>query len=189
MRRVDRFCGLIIGLALAGAAGLCGVEVMALILGNRAMIVPRGSWDRQLRHVGWDSTGVVVAAAVMAGVGVVLLAIQLLPRRLVRLLLRSPPGQRLWVSRRGLARRLAGDITALGAVRDGRVRVGRRRVTARVVLEAGTSRSPEADDVASVAARTLAGLGTVDDLRVRVKAKAGNDPPATRPQPTAERVR
>ncbi len=176
MRRLDRLLGLIIGLALAVAAVLTGIEVMELVLGNPPAIIPRHTWDRQLRLQHWNSSGMEVTSGVLLGVGVVLILLQLVRRRPVRLALRSLPGQRTWLTRQGLARRLAHDVGRVDNVRSAKVKVGRRRVRARVVLAAGTDRSTGSRAVRQASLATLGALGVVRDMNVKVKASAAKAP-------------
>lgn len=178
MRRLDRLLALILGLALAGVAVLTGMEIMVLVLGKAAVVIPRHAWDQSLRDAAWSGTGAVVASAAAAGVGVVLILLQLIRRKPVRLALLSPLGQRLWVSRRGLARRLGRQVAALDAVGDGRVRVGRRRVRARAALEGEAERAVVVEEIRGVVGSTLSTLGVVADLKIRVKAKAPSPPPS-----------
>lgn len=169
---------LVLGVALAAAAVLAGIEIMELILGRAALVVPRHSWDRGLRAQQWDSTGMVVTSVILAAAGVLLVVSQLVRRRPVRLALRSRPGQRTWVSRKGLARRLTRDVAQLDDVSSGQVRIGRRRIRTRVTLLAGTEQPAGTDAVRSVVRATLASLAPVRDFNVRVSAKSPTSLPA-----------
>ena len=182
MRRLDRMIALLLGLALAAAAVLAGIETMELVLGRAPLVIPRHAWDQGLRSQQWNSTDVVVTSAILAGVGALLVVLQLVRRRPVRLALRSRPGQRAWVSRKGLARRLGHDVARLDVVTSAKVRGGRRRVRARVTLASGTEPLAGIDAVRSTTGATLASLATVRDFRVRVSATLPK-PDSTPPNP------
>ncbi|MDQ6839717.1 MAG: DUF6286 domain-containing protein [Actinomycetota bacterium] len=181
MRRLNRAVALIVGLALAVASVLAGIEIMELTLGNPPLLVPRHSWDSGLRTLQWGSFGLELTCVILVVVGVVLIALQLIRRRPVRLPLRSRPGQWAWVSRGGLARRLAFDVAELDEITSSKVRVGRSRVRTKVVLAAGTDRAAGVERVGKVAQETLRSIGMVHELKLRVVATSA-DPSVERPE-------
>ncbi|MDQ2725049.1 MAG: DUF6286 domain-containing protein [Actinomycetota bacterium] len=180
MRRLDRAVALVVGMAIAAAAVLAGIEIMALILGNPPLIIPRSSWDHGLRGSQWGSSGIELASGVVAAVGVALILLQIIPRRPVRLPLRSRPQQRVWVSRKGLSRRLAHDVNELDDIDQSKVRVGRNRVRTKVVAAPGADRAAAVDQVRTVIEGTLGRIGIVRPLRVRIVARSAN--------PSGERI-
>lgn len=180
MRRLDRAVALVAALALATAAVLAGIEIMALVLGNPPLIIPRSSWDRGLRGSQWGSSGLALASGIVAGVGVALILLQIIRRRPVRLALRSRPQQRVWVSRQGLARRLTHDVSELDGIAESKVRVSRNRVRTKVVVAPGADRAAAPARVRTVTEATLGRIGIVHGLRVRIVARSAN--------PSGERI-
>lgn len=172
MRRADRAVALLLGLVLAAVAVLAGIEIMELTLGHAPLVIPRHSWDQSLRGSQWGSFGMELTSGILAGVGVALILLQIVRRRPVRLALRSRPGQRLWVSRKGLARRLTNDVGELDEITASKVRVSRKRVRTKVVVTADADRAAGVDRVRTVVQDTLGSIGTVHDLRVRVVARS-----------------
>ncbi|MDQ2728726.1 MAG: DUF6286 domain-containing protein [Actinomycetota bacterium] len=182
MRRVDRAIALVGGLVLAVAAVLAGIEVMELILGNPPLIIPRHRWDGSLSRSHWGSFGMELASGIVAGVGVVLIILQIIRRRPVRLALRSRPQQRTWVSRRGLGRRLTHDVSEVDEIDQTKVRVSRNRVRTKIVVTPGADRSAGVNRVGAVVHDTLGSIGVVRDLKVRVVARSTPGPSGSRTQ-------
>ncbi len=180
MRRLDRLIALVLGLGLAAGSILVGIETMAWALGDGPVVVARHRWDAALRAGQWTSSDVVITSGLLAGVGLVLVALQVVRRLPVRLALRSRPGQRAWVSRQGLARRLSADVARLDMVTRTKVRIGRRKVRTQVALSAGTERSAGIDAVRRSASDALGHLGVVRDLTVKVKASVNDVAPVER---------
>jgi hypothetical protein len=160
MRRIDRGVALVLALALTGAGVLAGIETMLLVLGRPPLVVPRHQWAQDLRSARWDSDIAVITSAVALAFGVALVMLQLAPRRPVRLPGRKGSGRMTWVSRRGLARRLAWDVQQFEPVGGAHVHVGRSRVSVRLRAGAGTD-----TDALAEAARASAGA-SVDALGV-----------------------
>jgi len=180
VRRLDRAVALVVGLALAIAAVLAGIEIMTLVVGNPPLIIPRSSWDRSLRGSQWGSSGIELASGLVAGVGVALIVLQIVRRQPVRLPLRSRPQQRVWMSRQGLGRRLTHDVSELDDVAESKVRVSRNRVRTKIVVAPGADRAAGLARVRTVIEGTLGRIGTAHDLRVRVVARSAH--------PSGERI-
>jgi hypothetical protein len=171
---LDRVIALVLGLALAAVAVLAGIEIMELILGNPPLVIPRHTWNSGLRTSHWGDVGMELTSWIVALVGLILLLLQLVPRPPVRLAVRSLPGQRVWLSRKGLGRRLAMDVGEVDGVTGGKMRVGRNRVTSKVVIAAGVDPAPDVEQVRVVINNTLDSIGVVHRFKVRVTVRSAD---------------
>lgn len=171
MRQLDRLVALVLGVVIAAVAILTGIEVVALAAGQPPLVIPRHTWDQQLHNLGWGADGVAVTGVALAGLGVLLVVLQIVVRMPVRLSIRSRPGERAFVSRKGLARRLTHEVDQLEVVGSTRIKMGRRHVTARVVLAARTDRSEGAAAARQALEGTLQAVAVVPEPRIRVRAK------------------
>jgi hypothetical protein len=176
VRRLNRLLALVLGIAVAGVAVVTGIEIVALASGSSAVLIPRHSWDHGLHRLRWASAGAGVASGIVATVGVVLLLVQIIPRRPVRLPLRSLAGERVFLSRRGLARRLSLDVADLDEVSAVKVRVTARAVRATAALAAGIDRKAGADAVRQTLQATLDHVAPTHRFRVRVSADVKEPP-------------
>lgn len=169
MRAVDRFLALVLALALAAAGGLLAVEAALLAAGDDAWLVPRARWERSLGELAWDDGAVQVAAGTAVAVGVVVVALQLLPRRPRRIRLAGDPGRDVWLSREGLQRRVARAVVdAHDEVVGARVRARRRRVAVRGTVVASSDRGTPAR-VHATATEAVAALGPERAPAVKVR--------------------
>ncbi len=177
MKGFNRLLSLILGLVVAGAAAVVGVEAVLLAAGQQALVVPRGEWDRYLGGAVWSSTWIEVPAIIAAAAGAIIVAAQVIPRRPARLLARSTSGREIWISRRSLARRAATAATDVPGVADAHAKLNRRRVTTKVTAVAGRSPGglrPEVDHAV---------VAAFDDLGARTRRR-----PKTKVRPATEKL-
>jgi hypothetical protein len=127
VRSLDRLLALVAGLALAAVGGLVAAEAVLLEAGRPPWLIPRHRWDHNLRTLAWDDNSIRTASIILLAAGAVLLLAQLIPRRPLRFPLKGRPGLTVWLSRRGLQRRLERAVTQDLDVESSRARVGRRR--------------------------------------------------------------
>ncbi len=128
MRATNRLISILLGLAFAAFFVLVAIEV-ALRRLHRDSLTPWDRWYRRIRVTTWDATGTRVAFAVLAGVGLLLLFLQVWRRRPVALALDDRPDLApATVRRRHLERALTGDTSQLDGVASARVKAKRRRV-------------------------------------------------------------
>lgn len=181
MRRLDRLVALILALALAAAGVLAGIETMLLVLGQPALVIPRRTWAHQLDSLRWDDATLGAVAAAVAAVGVVLLLLQIVPRRPSRVLLAAGAPAGTWVSRRSLAARGEWEILRVHQVDAARVRLGRRRLRAKVRLAPGTPVQEGRRLVDQALHATLEQWTPRDRLRVTVRARSSAETGSTPP--------
>jgi hypothetical protein len=169
VRRLDRLVALVLGLAMAGAAVLTGIETMLLVLGEPSLVVPRSTWAHEFPTLQWNDGNLELAAGIVAGVGALLLLAQLVPRRKVRLLLRTGAIAGTWLSRKGLNRKIAFDAGLPTQIDETSARVGRRRVTVRAVLVPGVEAAEGRALLEAAVAASLARWPLAEPLRIKVK--------------------
>lgn len=172
MRRLDRAVALVVGLVLAAAAVVTGIEAVLLAAGEPALWLPRTTWGRDLAGLGWDNATLQGVAVGVAAAGVVLLVAQVLPRRPLRLLVSSGTRAGTWVSRKGFGRKIVYDVTRLPAVDAAAARISGRRVRVRATLAPGVGEALGAQGVREATDAVLAQWPLAAPLRVKVTVKA-----------------
>lgn len=176
MRSLDRLIALVLGLALAAAGVLAGIEAVLLALGNAPLVVPRAMWDRSLRALTWDNTTLTVVAAALVAAGVLLLLIQLIPRRPVRLMLGpSAPGV-TWIARQSLADRISYDVQQLDDVTRSSVRLHRRTAQVAAGIAAGVPREDARRMVTAAATTVTEQVPLAKPLKIKVKVSVPPPP-------------
>jgi hypothetical protein len=176
VRGINRLLGLAVGLGVAFAGGLLGVEVALGLANRRSALVPRGRWAETLSQLQWADPGLQVTAAVLVLLGLVLLAAQLIPRRPDALAVRDEQtNRRTAFARSGLQRRLHGVALADEDVLSASVKVRSRGAKAHV-------RVPVDADVRAVRTRVrrnlraaVAGLSLRRRFRCRVDVRKVRD--------------
>ncbi len=171
MRVLNRLLSVVMGLVIAAAAAVAGIEAILLVAGQPSLVVPRSRWAHYLTGASWTSTGIEVAAIILLAVGAVISLLQLIPRRPVRLAARSTTRREVWVSRRGLGRRLAADVAGIDSVVEARTKVTRRAVKSRVTVARGTSVPEVRSQVNQTVGTTVEQLGVTTRLRPKTKVR------------------
>lgn len=172
MRAIDRLICLVAGLALACTGGLLIIETILLEAGRGAWLIPRHSWDQQLRSLAWDDTSVRTTSIALLVVGAVILAAQLVPRRPLRLPLHRTGDRTVWLSRQGLQRRLERITRQDPDVDTGRVRVGRRRARIAIAHVQSADRQALARRLDDRGRHTVDELGLTCPPRLRFRYRA-----------------
>ncbi len=178
MRLVNRLTGLLLGLALACAAGIAIIEAALGLLGRPAWLVDRSLMHRSLSELRWDHPTLVVILLAAVVVGLLLLLAQLAPRRPRALDVRDDDRHRqVSIDARGLEERLRHTAMDDSAVLGARVRARRRRARIIAAVPPGTDR-------AEVRGRLRQSVGeSVEELRL-----AGRYRPAVSVRQAKERV-
>jgi hypothetical protein len=129
MAVVDRVLSVLVALVLVALGVLIPVEVVHAALGKHGyLVLPYESWARAARDHAWDSTLVMTISAVVAAVGLLLLLVELRPRRPAALaLVPLTDGVQVGTDRRSLARALAARTREVDGIAEARARVRRRR--------------------------------------------------------------
>ncbi|HEX6499415.1 MAG TPA: DUF6286 domain-containing protein [Micromonosporaceae bacterium] len=134
MRVFDRIVAIILSIVLFGLGVLTTVEVIwTKGLGHSGhLVLPYESPNRYLHQHVWDSTPVRVISAIVAAVGLILLLLELKPRRPGLLTMSgSTAGVVTGISRRSLGHALSRVATSVAGVAEAKTRVRRRRAKVR----------------------------------------------------------
>lgn len=171
MRTATRLLALVLGLVLAAGAVFVAVEAVLLYRGQDALLVPRTQWNRSLGSLQWGDGGLRTVAIVLVAVGAVLVLMQLVPRRVLRLPVRSAADRPTWISKRSVRRLLVDTAEADGDVIEASAKLGRRRG----VVAATTARSINDDELRRRLADAEQGsLETIELVRqVRTTVRIG----------------
>jgi hypothetical protein len=131
---VNRLLAVVVSLAVTAAAALAAIEVARWFVGASSLVAPWRDWTSTLSDARAGDDGLLVASAVAALLGLLLLLFELKPRR-PDVLATEPllPGVDAVVTRRGLAstattaaRGVSGVVSADSAVRRRTVSVTAR---------------------------------------------------------------
>jgi hypothetical protein len=132
MRLINRPLALILAIALVGASVITAIEVVAYAVHAHPVVVNWPAWYHWARRTRWDTLVIRVWAAILIIVGVFLLALELKPRRITRLPVRSADtATDAALTRRGLGGALRAAATSIDGITGATVTVRRR--SARVV--------------------------------------------------------
>jgi Family of unknown function (DUF6286) len=128
MRLLNRPLALILAVALAGASILVIIEVIAVAVHASPVVVHWPAWYRWAGRTRWNAQVVRVWAAILIVVGLLILTIELKPRRITRLRLRNADDATdAGLTRSGLARTLRTAATGIDGITGAAVTVRRRR--------------------------------------------------------------
>lgn len=158
---LNRVLAAVLGIALAAFGLLVTWETVAVLLGRGPMLMPYESWIAAAEPYRWDSPQTLLVSAGAVLVGLLLMGLQLVPRR--RLVLEvelSDPSIDAVVDRSGLERSLQRAATDIPGVTGAKTRALRNRVTTTVDVAGGGDR--ELVDAVNGALQ-----GRLDRLRVK----------------------
>ncbi|MGH8932402.1 MAG: DUF6286 domain-containing protein, partial [Egibacteraceae bacterium] len=165
---LNRLLGLVLGLALLAGGVIVTGEAALGLLRRGAWLIDRTALNRELAGLTWADPRVLPIAAGLVAAGLVLLLIELKPRRPAALPLRwSTEHCRAIVDRRGVEELLSATALADSDVSAARARVGRHRgrVKTRTVPGALDGR----DRIHESLTRELDRLGL--NLKLKVRAR------------------
>lgn len=167
MRIVNRLLAFVVGLALAAAAVIAIVEIVVALSGRPPVLVARNRVASELGRLQWDDPRVVAVAVGMIVVGLLLLLVQLIPRRPIQLPLQGQPGRSAAIDRRGLQERLRHVALRDRDVVAAAVRV-RRRAKLRVSVPGDADRRDARRRVHERVTDAVGQLGLRRPLKVKV---------------------
>ena len=177
MRLVNRPLAFILAAALAVAGIIVIIEVIAFHIKSGPLVLHWTTWYHWAGRTRWDQLVVRVWSAILIVVGVLILALELKPRRVTRLPLRSShDATDPAVTRGGLAGTLRAAATGVDGIASAAAKVRRRR--ARVTAVAAARGRPAADALTEPVTQALQGRLDGLDLRhpphltVRVTARS-----------------
>lgn len=177
MRLLNRPLALILAVALAGASVILIIEVIAVAVHASPVIVHWPAWYRWAGRTRWNAQVIRVWSAILIVVGVLILAIELKPRRVTRLRLRTADDATdAALTRSGLARTLRAAATGIDGITRAAVTVRRRH--ARVAAKSAARGRTAADALKQPVSQAVRGrLDALDlyrppRLKVRVTSRS-----------------
>ena len=164
MRLVNRPLALILAAALAVAAIIVIIEVIAVAVNHGPVLLHWTTWYRWASRTRWDQLVIRVWSAILIVIGVAILVLELKPRRVTRLPLRSAhDATDAAVTRGGLAGTLRAAATGVDGVSAAAAVVRRRR--ARVTATAAARGRPATEALRQPVTQAL--QGRLDGLDLR----------------------
>ena len=144
MRLVNRPLAFILAAALAMAAIIVIIEVIAAAVNHGPIVLHWPTWYHWANKTAWNQLVIQVWSAILIVIGVLILALELKPRRVTRLRLRSQDDATdAAVTRGGLAGTLRAAATGVDGISAAAVTV--RRARARVTATAAARGRPATD--------------------------------------------
>lgn len=177
MRLLNRPLAFVLAVALAAASVILIVEVIEFAVHSSPVIVHWPTWYQWAVTTKWNAQVVRAWSGILIVIGVLILALELKPRRATRLPLRSADeGTDAALTRSGLAGTLRAAATGIDGVSGAAVTVRRRR--ARVIVKsaargraaAGALKQPATEAVRS--RLDALGLQHPPRLTVRVSTRS-----------------
>jgi Family of unknown function (DUF6286) len=164
MRLLNRPLAFILAAALTVASIIVIIEVVAFHLSAGPLVLHWTTWGRWAHKTRWDALVVQVWSAVLIVVGALILTLELKPRRVTRLPLRSAhDATDAAVTRGGLAGTLRAAATGVDGISSAAVVVRRRR--ARVTATSAARGRPAAGALKQPVTQAL--NGRLDNLDLR----------------------
>ena len=130
MRLVNRPLAFILAAALIAASVVVIAEVIGFAVHRSPLLVHWSTWYHWARVTRWDTFVIRVWSAILIAIGVLVLILELKPRRVTRLPLRSgDDATDAAVTRRGLAGMLRAAATGVEGISSATIKVRGRRAT------------------------------------------------------------
>lgn len=164
MRLVNRPLAFILAAALTVACVIVIIEVIAFHVKSGPLVLHWTTWHHWARKTRWDQLVIQVWSAILIAIGAVILLLELKPRRVTRLRLRSSDDATdAAVTRGGLAGVLRAAATGVDGISAAAVKVRRRR--ARVVAISAARGRTAADELRQPVTQAL--QDRLDSLELR----------------------
>ena len=177
MRLLNRPLALILAVALAAASIIVIIEVIAAAAHAGPVVVHWTTWYHWAGKTRWNALVIKVWSAILIAVGALILAIELKPRRVTRLRLRTADeATDAALTRSGLAGTLRAAATGIDGIAGAAVTVRRRR--ARVTAKSAARGRAAADALKPPVTQAIRsrlddlGLRRPPRLKVRVTARS-----------------
>ncbi len=172
MRLVNRPLAFILAAAVTVACVILIIEVIAFHIRSGPLVLQWTTWYDWASRTRWNQLVVEVWSAILIVIGLLILALELKPRRLARLRLHSRDDAiDVGVTRAGLARSLRAAATGVDGISAAAVPV--RRGRARIVATAAGRGRPAADALSEPVTQRLQerldGLGLHHPPRIKVR--------------------
>jgi hypothetical protein len=172
MRLVNRPLAFILAAALIAVCVVIIAEVIGFVAHRSPLLVHWTTWYHWGLKTRWDVLAVRVWSAILIVAGALILALELKPRRVTRLPLRSgDDATDAAVTRRGLAGMLRATATGVDGISGASVKVRRRRanVTAASAARGRTAAAALTEPVTQALRSRLDSLDLRHPLRLKVR--------------------
>ena len=172
MRLLNRPLALILAAALVAGSIIVIIEVIAAAAHTGPVVVHWHTWYQWAQQTRWNASVVRIWSAILIVIGVVLLAIELKPRRVSRMPLRSiDQATDAALTRSGLAGTLRAAATGIDGITGATVTVRRRRamVAARSAARGRAATSALKDPVTQAVRGRLNDLNLLRPPRLKVR--------------------
>lgn len=166
---LNRLVALVVGAALAAVGFVAIVEAVATGAGAGFAWIPGRSWLRTLEATSWSNSTVLIAAIIVGIVGLVLLAVQVTPRRKATAPITTGSGRWQLARRSGerhLERTLAHEPSTSGV----KVRLRPHHHTWAVTVRVRSDRT-QVDALRQRLTDELRRLGVPESPHIKIKAK------------------
>jgi hypothetical protein len=172
MRLLNRPLGFILAVALAAASVILIIEVIEFAVNSGPAIVHWTTWYHWAQTTTWDAMVIRVWSAILILIGVILLALELKPRRITRLRLHSDnQATDAALTRSGLAGTLRTAATGIDGISSADVKVRRRRaiIAAKSAARGRAAADPLKQPVTQAVLDRLNSLGLQHPPRLKVR--------------------
>lgn len=167
---INRLVVLAVGAALAALGVVAIVEAVLTGVGAGFVWFPGRSWLRTLETTSWSNPTVEIVGIIVAIIGLLLLAVQLAPRRKKTAPIATAAG-RWQLARRSGERHLERTLAEEPSTSGVKVRLRPHRRTWRVAVRVRSERA-QADALRQRVTDELRRLGAPASPRIKVKAKS-----------------
>jgi uncharacterized protein DUF6286 len=171
MRLVNRPLAFILAAALTAVCVVVIAEVIGFAAHHTPLLVHWSTWYRWAGKTRWDAFVVRIWSGILIAFGLLLVALELKPRRATRLPLRSADDATdAAVTRRGLAGMLRMAATGVDGISSATVKVrrGRARITAASAARGRPAAAALTEPVTQALRNRLDGLGLRHPPRLKV---------------------
>lgn len=178
MRLLNRPLAFVLALALAATGVIVAIEVVAYALDTGPVVVPWTTWAHWAADTHWNRAVVKVWAIILIVIGLVVLLLELKPRRGTRLQLSGHNEHTdVAITRKGLAGAIRAAVLDVDGIAKAETIAARRSVRVKAIASAHDTEAAEelTDMVAAAAHRELDSLELKQTVRFRAKVKAAND--------------
>lgn len=170
---VNRALAAVLALVLIVVGAVTLLEIGAVVIGSRPLVVPHDRWLQDLSTQGWGARPTRLTGTALVAAGLLLIALQLLRQRPAEVPAAAGGPLPARVGRHDLEREVAGDLCQVPGVATAKVRLRRRGLDVHAALVAGNP--PVLRDQLERAARdALAARGV--DLGGPVNVDVGRQP-------------
>ncbi len=178
MRVVERFLSLLLALAIVVGSVLLALEVGSAAAGKPPLLIDwRTAYASGGRNA-WDTTPARILAVVLLVVGLLLLVVELKPRRAPRLaMVSTDPHTDAAITRRSLRATLLNGARQVDGISDAKAKIGKRKINVSAVSRLGSADTAKGltGDLEKALLGRLEALQLADTptLRARVAARRG----------------